>query len=239
MPRACRGAFATSTVAAAATTAAAAPLRACEIFALHALLRGPCKWWPWRRRRHTVQQARARVAAVFRGWLQIPPGNIKEVKALCWPWKADCLTTTVYANFEGCRRRGARRGWCFFRPATMATREPSATGAAAASHGTRRQRGHVCFHSRIAESASTWQRKKAQARELSERGIVSELRALSALPFYRSLSALPPACPALSLARACTGWLAPLAWATTFWQEHLWNFWSILKLSQIWMFRIS
>ena len=29
--------------------------------------------------------ASARVAAVFRGWLQIPPGNIKEVKALCWP----------------------------------------------------------------------------------------------------------------------------------------------------------
>ena len=29
--------------------------------------------------------ASARVATVFRGWLQIPPGNIKEVKALCWP----------------------------------------------------------------------------------------------------------------------------------------------------------
>ena len=67
------------------------------------------------------------------------------------------------------------------------------------------QRGHVCFHSRIAESASTWQRKKAQARE---RGIVSELRALSALPFYRSLSALPPACPALSLTSTGLHWLA-------------------------------
>ena len=88
-------------------------------------------------------------------------------------------------------------------------RDPSAMGAAAASHGTRRQRGHVCFHSRIAESASTWQRKKAQARELSERGIVSELRALSALPFYRSLSALPPpACPALSLTSTGLHWLA-------------------------------
>ena len=54
---------------------------------------------------HSAASARV-AAAVFRGWLQIPPGNIKEVKALCWPWKADCLTTTVYANFEGCHRRG-------------------------------------------------------------------------------------------------------------------------------------
>ena len=119
-------------------------------------------------------------------------------------------------------------------------REPSATGAAAASHGTRRQRGHVCFHSRIAESASTWQRKKAQARELSERGIVSELRALSALPFYRSLSALPPACPALSLTSTGLHWLAcTLGLSYYLLAGTLVELWSILKLTQIWMFRTS
>ena len=119
-------------------------------------------------------------------------------------------------------------------------REPSATGAAAASHGTRRQRGHVCFHSRIAESASTWQRKKAQARELNERGIVSELRALSALPFYRSLSALPPACPALSLTSTGLHWLAcTLGLSYYLLAGTLVELWSILKLTQIWMFRTS
>ena len=85
---------------------------------------------------------------------------------------------------EGCHWRGAHgargRAGASSDPAPppWRLRKPSATGAAAASHGTRRQRGHVCFHSRIAESASTWQRKKAQARELSERGIVREMRAL-------------------------------------------------------------
>ena len=109
MPCACRGAFATSTVA---TAAAAAPLRACEIFALHALLRGPCKWWPWRRRRHTVQQAHGWQRSLEVG-CKSRQATSKEVKALCWPWKADCLTTTVYANFEGCHRRvAAHRARC-------------------------------------------------------------------------------------------------------------------------------
>ena len=126
---ACRGAFATSTVATAAAALFAGVRNFCTafrtLFALLAPLRGPCEWWPWWRRRHTVQQAH--------GWQRSVEVGCKSRQATSKRWKPFAglekqtvwlrryMRTSKAATGEAHRAR-ARQGWCFFRPATMATR---------------------------------------------------------------------------------------------------------------------